>query len=752
MLLPPLHLLILAAGSAQLCAGHTAFTNFFVDGQNQGDGVAVRMSNNPGHATFPIQGITSPEMACGVNGEKGVARVASTKAGSKITFEWRDYPDGSQPGAIDKSHKGSCAVYMKKVENAAADNNAAGDGWFKIMEYGQEPPDPQFYIGCAQIFLSSSGNSQPKDHVFIPGYVDLKTPAMTYNVWQEPLKPFTEPGPAVYTGSESASRLRTRAMQQDYGLKPANCVMQNANWCGFTPPTYTDQDGCWAASKNCSAQTQTCYTSAPPTGSKNCKNWDAYCTDIRSQCNAKNYQGPPSCGAHMPNKPGALTGGAVSAHDATTSATTQSADVGSTNGSTSSYSPQSSSTTDSLPKGYSGAPLVPVAMPVASGAGAVTASGNNSDGGSIDECGSRGGQTCKAGMCCSSHGYCGTTLEYCAANVMAEGAQGPDVQNLSSNWRRLQDTLSKNGSKRKRDAPEEVSHPIANGAKRQKSKGPRAKGASQQIQRNFQNLNMDKRASPLPAASASLALWAKDNQISPRDLAAAYGTSLQTTALPELSREQVRVNEGLARDIEVGRYLAIDCEMVGVGPNPDKESALARVSIVNYHGQQLYDSFVQTKETVTDYRTHVSGVTPKLLQTGRTLEQAQQDVASLIDGRILVGHALRNDLDALLLGHPKRDIRDTSKLSVFRQVSGGRTPSLKRLAKELLHMDIQGGEHSSTEDARATMLLFRREKASFEKEHMAKWGSAWTVGGSEAMNGTTTKRKSQKSKKRKAKK
>ena len=60
-----LKIIVLAAGTAQLASAHTAFTNFFVDGVNQGDGTAVRMSNNIQQATFPLTSVTSPDMACG---------------------------------------------------------------------------------------------------------------------------------------------------------------------------------------------------------------------------------------------------------------------------------------------------------------------------------------------------------------------------------------------------------------------------------------------------------------------------------------------------------------------------------------------------------------------------------------------------------------------------------------------------------------------------------------------------------------
>ena len=185
--------------------------------------------------------------------------------------------------------------------------------------------------------------------------------------------------------------------------------------------------------------------------------------------------------------------------------------------------------------------------------------------------------------------------------------------------------------------------------------------------------------------------------------------------------------------------------MVGVGPPPHDISALARVSIVNYHGVQVYDSYVLPKEPVTDFRTYVSGITPHSLKRARTFEQVQRDVAELFNGAILVGHAIQNDLDALLLGHPRRDIRDTSKYPKFRAFSAGKTPGLKKLAKEVLGVEIQGGMHSSIEDARATMLLYRREKDGFEKEHARKYPVRNTaVGANGAGNSQGSSKKNKK--------
>lgn len=116
------------------------------------------------------------------------------------------------------------------------------------------------------------------------------------------------------------------------------------------------------------------------------------------------------------------------------------------------------------------------------------------------------------------------------------------------------------------------------------------------------------------------------------------------------------------------KFLAMDCEMVGIGHNGD-DHMLARVSIVNKFGDCVYDKFVKAREEVKDYRTSVSGVRKEDLLNGEDFSTVQKDVSELIKGRILVGHSLKNDLSVLFLSHAKRNIRDTSRYKPFRKVS-----------------------------------------------------------------------------------
>lgn len=174
---------------------------------------------------------------------------------------------------------------------------------------------------------------------------------------------------------------------------------------------------------------------------------------------------------------------------------------------------------------------------------------------------------------------------------------------------------------------------------------------------------------------------------------------------------------------DIGKFVAIDCEFVGVGPE-GKQSVLARVSMVNFHGNVILDKFVRPRETVTDWRTWVSGIKPEHMKDAVSFKVVQKEVAKILENRILVGHAVKHDLEALMLSHPRSKIVDTSRYLPFRQqFAKGKSPSLKKLAKEILKVEIQDGQHSSIEDAKATMLIYKSVKKEFDQERRKKYGN-----------------------------
>jgi hypothetical protein len=266
-----------------------------------------------------------------------VSRVQPVKDGALLTFEIRSWPDDATKERLDRGHKGPCAVYLKKVDDASTDK-AVGDGWFKIFDHGYDSAtdrwctdeiidnngllsvhlpkgmeggdylarpeiialhvankdDPQTYTGCAQIFLESSGNLVPESTVSIPGYMKYGTPSTHFDIYNTDNSEYVIPGPKV--AKLTLKGVQTASTTQTEGLKPEGCIMENANWCGKEVPSYSDEEGCWASQENCWDQGKVCFSSSPPTGNAGCDLWQKKCQALQDACTAKKFNGPPNKG------------------------------------------------------------------------------------------------------------------------------------------------------------------------------------------------------------------------------------------------------------------------------------------------------------------------------------------------------------------------------------------------------------------------------------------------------------------------
>lgn len=88
------------------------------------------------------------------------------------------------------------------------------------------------------------------------------------------------------------------------------------------------------------------------------------------------------------------------------------------------------------------------------------------------------------------------------------------------------------------------------------------------------------------------------------------------------SSKRVRTSSPVLRP---GKYVAIDCEMVGTGPQ-GKLSELARCSVVNYEGDVIYDKYVRPELPIVDYRTRWSGITKQHMKNAIPFKAAQAEV------------------------------------------------------------------------------------------------------------------------------
>ncbi|KAF2971774.1 hypothetical protein GQX73_g1819 [Xylaria multiplex] len=148
--------------------------------------------------------------------------------------------------------------------------------------------------------------------------------------------------------------------------------------------------------------------------------------------------------------------------------------------------------------------------------------------------------------------------------------------------------------------------------------------------------------------------------------------------------------------------------------------ALARTSIVRGSGMEegvpFIDDYIFINETVVDYLTSYSGITPEDLDKKIAAERghnlvplkiAYKKIWILLNlGCKFLGHGLRQDFRVINIHVPKSQVIDTSDLFFIKERL--RKLSLQFLAYTILKEDIQLHTHDSIEDARTALRLYRK--------------------------------------------
>lgn len=184
--------------------------------------------------------------------------------------------------------------------------------------------------------------------------------------------------------------------------------------------------------------------------------------------------------------------------------------------------------------------------------------------------------------------------------------------------------------------------------------------------------------------------------------------------------------------------IAIDCEMM----RSNIGQVLGRVSIVNYNGEAIFDTFVcyPTTVKITNTEKAFSGIDWDDIEPqngAQPFSEVQAQLVELLRDRVVIGHDLQKDLKVIsmdlpscilrLQGIPQRltpisfnmKVRDTQKYSMYRQYANHRAnqgPSLRNLALEVLGRSIKQGRVSSLEDAVATMEVYRHAEVHIDQE------------------------------------
>jgi len=110
------------------------------------------------------------------------------------------------------------------------------------------------------------------------------------------------------------------------------------------------------------------------------------------------------------------------------------------------------------------------------------------------------------------------------------------------------------------------------------------------------------------------------------------------------------LNQGNKRGKET-QVLALDCERVLT----DKGERLARVSIVNFYGNIVFDTLVKPcnhyyeEHQVLDYREWITGIKPIDLDHAPTFGNIEPIIKKIVKDKTIAGHSLQDDFKILKL-------------------------------------------------------------------------------------------------------
>ncbi|KLO20515.1 hypothetical protein SCHPADRAFT_912094 [Schizopora paradoxa] len=161
------------------------------------------------------------------------------------------------------------------------------------------------------------------------------------------------------------------------------------------------------------------------------------------------------------------------------------------------------------------------------------------------------------------------------------------------------------------------------------------------------------------------------------------------------------------------KYISIATQYVYA--RTERVPILARVSVVEYRGTVIFDSFVYPNEPVSDFRTHITGIQPEDLYTAPSFLEVRAGVEALVRDKVMIGHSLWEDLALLGLVHSTLRTRDVALFLPFHRTMKCFTVTpLRHLVTHLMRRKIGFGSENPIEEARASLDLFRSYEDKWE--------------------------------------
>ncbi|KAL4258525.1 Ribonuclease H superfamily protein [Pleurotus pulmonarius] len=171
-------------------------------------------------------------------------------------------------------------------------------------------------------------------------------------------------------------------------------------------------------------------------------------------------------------------------------------------------------------------------------------------------------------------------------------------------------------------------------------------------------------------------------------------------------------------DLSPSRYVSVAAQVVYIGVHTETHKPIpmvARVSMTDYRGNILLDTYVRPTHIVTEYRSSATGLQCEHLAAAPAFEDVQRRVYGLIKNKVLVGHSLWLFLSVLGLKHPTIHTRDLALfLPLRRRLKTSKAVNLSLLVHHFMGRNVGLDYEDPLEMARAAIDLFRSCEEVFE--------------------------------------
>ncbi|MBE3045480.1 glycoside hydrolase family 61 protein [Candidatus Bathyarchaeota archaeon] len=258
---------ILSAVAMATCvSAHAQVFGVWVNGEDQGDGRDVYIRSPANNS--PVKDLSSPDIACNVNGATAAPEFLAVAAGDDIALEW--YHDNRGDDIIDASHQGPVITWIAEY---AEGTDGTGAIWSKIDEDGfdgsawgvgrliasggkREVTVPeslaagkylirqeiiahhesdtafsanaargaQFYPSCVQVEVTGSGSAVPDQAFDFNADYSYEDPGIVFNLYDS-FSSYEIPGPEVWSavgGGSPAKPSKTEAATSDAAAPTAS--------------------------------------------------------------------------------------------------------------------------------------------------------------------------------------------------------------------------------------------------------------------------------------------------------------------------------------------------------------------------------------------------------------------------------------------------------------------------------------------------------------------------------------------------